>query len=552
MNKQLTRRPLNLTQHYLLGKEMLVKQLQRPPLRFVAHYLKEKKHIIKLLHRRPLKFVKHYLNELAYYLSEKAIQRLKIAGQCSGIILLTAIITFISLSNIEPFGITIQYAMGEDTTDISQLGPRNRVQTITVNGQQANKVTDDLVYFNTNMPFNFDSAIVKVWYQNPNPDQNFSLGFQDQSEWHYTIKPLDAPFLNSLTWTKTGSNPVLYQRNKTYNSVSAFLKNPPKYSIIGTYEYDSFDGGIDQTHLASYKPQKKDTVISTVLRGSQTLYVYLDHEPLHLSFEKQDLNWYPGPDPVTVNVYKGNDLVYQVTSLDNKISTSSAKISPPKTVDVNNPGPGLPDSGVYKIVIVANDDTIIKNIRSNLHKIVFSGSLFLAGNSDAYRGAVASTSATTLYTNALSLSATTYHPAGEQQILVGNQTLNLSALQIPQIITPQENITKIIIPKNDVVLNAFEGYFAFSPDQLFSPTKYYTLPITTSDDASLANYILTDYSPPLQENGLLLNEQTFNLHTAYIQNNQLSWVIELPHLKENHHTIFIKDIQVTFHKNAIL
>jgi len=530
----------------------MYKQLSRRQLSFVGHYIKKRTSMIKQIRHRPVLFVQHYLTELSYYLSEKTIFKLKNTGQFLGLIFFTAIITFISLSNIAPLGITTQYAMGQDTTDISQLGPKNRVQTITLEDQQVTKVTDDLVYFTTSMPFNFDNATVKVWYQNSNPNQTISIGFHDQNVWHYAIKPLAVPFLNSPNWNRMGSNPTLYQRNKTYNSVSAFLKNPPRYSIIGTYQYNSFSDGSDQIHLANYVPQQQETTIPAVLRGSQTLYVYLDHEPLHLSFEKQDLHWYPGPDPVTVSIYKDNDLVYQTTTPDNKVSTSSAKASPQETIVVNNPGPGLPESGVYKIVISTNDDTIIKTIRTNLHKIVFSGSLFLAGNSNAYHGIVASTSATTLYTNALSLSAITYHPTGEQQITVGNQILNLSTLKIPQTITPQGNITQITVPKNDVVLSAFEGYFAFSPDQFFLPTKYYTLPITSSNDVKLANYILTNYSPSHEKNGWRINEQTFNLHTAYIENNQLSWLIDVPQLKENHNTVIIKDIQITFHKNALL
>lgn len=528
----------------------MAKQLFRRPTNFVQRSKIEKKWRIKQIHRRPLLFVQHYLDELSYYLTEKMIFRLKIFGQFLGIVLLTALLAFIFLGNSAPFGITAQYALGQDSKSISPIGPRNRVESITYNGQQATKLTDDLAYFTTTMPFQFDTATVKVYYENPNSDQTFSLGFHDQQEWHYDTKPIDVPFINNLNWNRTGTDPVLYQRIKTFNSVDDFIANAPLNDVIGTYAYNSGFGDVSQTQLTSYKPTTQPTVINTALRGKHIIYAYLDHEPFHMKIYKQDLNWYDGADPMTISIYKDNDLVMQQTADDDGITDSSHKALHPQEIDISNPGPGLPESGVYKIVIDAGSDTLIRRIETNLHKIVFQGSLFLAGNSEVYGPAIASTSASTVYTNALSLSAITYHGSGEQVIQVGNQPFNLDMMQIPLIITPQDTISKIIVPKNDLVLNAFQGYFAFSPDQFFLPTKYHILPISKSDDISLVDYILTEYTPPHQEAGWQVNQQTFDLSTAFIQNNKLNWVIQAPHLKENGHSIIIKDIQVTFNKKG--
>jgi len=501
--------------------------------------------MVKLAQRRNLLFVRHYF----YLISERTIFHLQLFGQFWGIFILTAFIAFIFLSNSAPLGITVQYAMEQNSEQLSPLGPKNRVQTITIQGQQASKITDDLVYFITEAPFQFDSATVKIFYQNPDPDQTFSVGFQDQQTWHYASQPFHVPFLNALNWSRLGNNPTLFQRKQSYPSVDAFLQNPPQDAVIGTYDYNTDIGNTSQTLLDNYTPSKQDTVISTPLRGKQTMYVYLDKEPFKMTVTKQDLNWYEGPDPVTISIYKANDLVYQDIIPDDGIINTSQKSLPPQQFVINSPGPGLPESGVYKVVLDATDDTIINSITTNLHKIVFAGSLFLAGNHNSY-GTIASTSASTLYTNALSLSAETYHNSGKQIIQVDNQQINLYMLQTPVTVTPQNDISKIFVPFNDVTLDAFQGYFSFSPDQFFLPTKYHLMQIITSDDAKLADYILADYYPPQKENGWEVNEQTYDLSTAYVKNNKLSWVIQAPHLKENGHSILIKDIQITFHKKG--
>lgn len=406
-----------------------------------------------------------YKKEFPFILSQQTLKRARISGQFVGIVLLTAVIAFTFFNNITPLGITVYYDMAQNNKSISQLGPKKRITQWTYGGQPVVKVLDDLIYFTTDMPFNFDTATVKIYFVNKSQDQTFSVGFQDQSDWHYALKPYDAPFLDALNWTHKGRNTILYQRQQNYPTVDAFLSNPPHNAIIGTFDYDSDIGDDSQIHLPNYQPAQQETVINTPLRGRQVIYAYLQNEPFHMTIEKQDLNWYADPDTVTIRVYKNNNLVYKTSGDDDGITDGSRKVLPPEEIKIDNPG--TPESGVYKIVIDANQDTIIKSITTNLHKIVFQGSLFLAGNSDVYGPVVASTSATTVYTNALSLSAVTYHGSGEQTITVGSESAILNAIKIPLQIKPPDLLTKIVVPQNDVIINAFQGYFTFSSDQFF-------------------------------------------------------------------------------------
>lgn len=506
--------------------------------------------MIKPIQRRPLRFVPRFVSELPFTIDDKAKRRLQNVGQYFGIVLLVGLIGYLFLNYNA--SVTVHYNLSQKSKDLSQLGPKARVASATVDGQQITKLTDDLVYFTTAMPFQFDTADVKVTFKNDNEDQTLSMGFQDDTTWHYTNVPFDIPYITNLNWQTVGLGPVLYQRTPVYMSVNDFVTHPPKDAIIGTYGDDMDIGNTEQTKLSNYQPASTQTTIDTPFRGTHTLYVYLDHEPFQMTIEKQDLNWYEDPDPVTVKIYKGQDLVYTVTGNDDGITNASHTTGAPQEIKIKNPSQELPESGVYKVVIMANSDTLIKRISTNLHKIVFQGPIFLAGNASSYPDVVASTSATTLYTNALSLSALTYHGAGEQTLQVGDQQLSLNTLRIPQTITPKEDLTKIVVPQNDVVLDPFQGYFAFSADQFFQPTTYHVMPITNAQDATLADYIITQYKPPHIENGWQVNEYTFDINNAYINKNRLSWLIKAPDLKENGNAILIKDIQVTYYKKGWL
>lgn len=501
---------------------------------------------------RPKQFPTIYIKEIPFYLNTKSVYKLRLIAQAFCTMGVTAAIVFVLLNNLSPLGEKVNFTMGDGKNNISDLGPKARVNVKWVDGKKIFYQLHDLVYFSTNIPFTFDSATVKVVFQNPDPDQTISVGFQDKENWHYDTQLFDVPLLDNITWNKitNKTGEVLYQRQKTFSSIDNFLINLPNNSLIGTYDYDPTIGRVRDIKLSGYKPSTTDTVIDAPLRGKHVFYVYLDHEPFTMKIYKQDLNWYEDPDVMTVKIYKNNTLVDQTIVGDDGITDGSKKVLPPQEVLIKNPQSQFPDSGIYKIVIDANSDTFVKKIETNLHKIVFQGNVFLAGNHDSYSSVVASTSATTIYTNALTLSAKTYHTSGKQTITVDDQSLPLVSLNQQQIFIPKNNFSQITIPKNDVVLSGYWGYFAFSKDQFFLPNPYRVISVQTQDDVNLVDYIFADYISPYKSGDWEVAQHTFNIRSAYIKNGKLNWVIKAPNLKDNNRQIVIKDIVVTFNKKS--
>lgn len=470
------------------------------------------------------------------------------------------------LRNIEPFGLYRVYS-SNNPKEISQLGPKTRVS-----GQ---KIIDDLVYFTLSMPYKFDSAKVKITLQNPYEDQQLHLGFQDQNQWHYDSKVIDIPFLDLISWNKLSGSPNIFQRGLKFKTVEDFINNPPQ-EIIGSFNFDSDTLGISKTSLPDYLPSKEEITINTPLRGKQVLYAYVANEPFKMWIKKQDLNWYEDPDPVTIKIYKDNELVYTATIADDGIDDASGKVLPTQEVYIQNPGPELPERGVYKIVIDGTSDTIITSIKTNLHKIILEGPIYLAENKDVFPKIVKETNANLLFTNVKRISAKTYHGSTLQDIKIASDgarlrdilatpsartkkvaspsaiTLKLDNLNLEVATGSASEISQVYVPKSDVILNGFLGYFAFDKSQLFFPTAYSIVPITNKENLDKVNYILTKFNPPKIEGEWKVTEVEFDFKNAVIKNGRLSFLIKAPNLKENGREVIIKSIEVQAFKKPMI
>lgn len=455
----------------------------------------------------------------------------------------------IGFANTLPFGAKATYTNTNNT--MSSLVPINRVEQINVDGIQVNRQKDDLIYFTTKFPFQFDKAKIKISFKNLNSLQLLEMGYQDRIEWHYKMQVIDAPFFHFQNWQFIPGNPNLFQRYSKYNTVEDFFADFPTQTMVGSLNYEI--NNEEKISIPGYIPSDVETIINVPLRGSHTMFMYLQDEPFRLTVQKQDLNWYEDPDIMEIRVYKGNDVVFTSIIDDDGITDNSKAVGMIQEAIINNPGPGLPENGVYKVVFDANGDTVIKNIRTNLKKIVFVGSVFPISNSVVYPEFIPETATTTLYTNSDIVTVLTYHDATLQDITINNneifslqETLVLNRISIKN----NKMISKMAIPQSDVVISNM-GYFAFSEDQFFTPYKLNLQPILPTTDLDLLDYVLTPYNKPSIDNtGYFTVEREFDLATAVPINNKLSWMIRAQGLKENNREVIIKDIKITYTKKG--
>lgn len=480
-------------------------------------------------------------------------QKIRTISRILSVVTFLIILSAVALVNISPFGSVTAYRSGLNN-GLSVLGPGDRILGVQTGEGNFQKIVDDLVYFNTDMSIAYDQVKVRITFRNPAEDQEMYIGYKNQPQgWHYDLKQFDVPFLDNLSgWSISGTGPYLYQRIKQYASVEDFLQHPPPKSNIGVYNYDPEALKQFTTILSGYKPSSAETVIDTALRGKHTMYVYVKDEPFTMKITKQDLNWQENPDPLTIKIYKGNELVYKNTEEDDGITSASREIMPEKIITVENPGPGYPESGVYKVILDCDQDTVIKRISTNLHKIVFEGAVFPIVNSEIYPQMIKKTRQETYYTDSLSISALTYHPESTQSMKIGDNFLQLTEIKQSETSQTGGGLTAVTVPKSDVIMKGYLGYFAFSKDQFFRPSPLFIIPISEAKDIESVDYILTDYLPGVINGDWLVTEHTFDLQTPVIAAGKLNWVIESPHLKDNIQGIIIKSIETDMVKKPLV
>lgn len=478
---------------------------------------------------------------------------MKLIARYIFITLAIGLMGYIFYHKVAPLGV-IAKVDTEDSEEKITLGPKERVS---IGDEQTQRMLSDIVYFSTNMSYQFDHANVKVTFKNSSASQPLSVGFQDQEIWHYGTKLIDVPFLNNSNWIVEGEDPSIFQKNKKYSSLSELLADSSnKDEIVGTYQFDQ--NIFRESSIVNYKPSVAETVIDTPFRGKITFFTYVNGEMFNLKVSKQDLNIYEDPDVVTVKIYKENDVVYTGQIDDDGITDVSGKVLSPLEATIQNPGPGLPEPGIYKVVIEASTDTVITKLVTNLNKLVFVPPLFPVSNHEVYPKIVKKTRPNKFLTDAVSLSFETYHPTAEQEIKIGTQSAQLKVKE-ELIATPSaeatssaHGLTEITLPKSDVVVKGRLGYFAFSPEQFFQPTRYKLQTIDSKEDLEGVDYIIADYTPSWQEGEWRVAEAEFDLSTAFVKNGKLSWLIKAPGLKENGNEVIIKKIEVELSKKPLI
>jgi hypothetical protein len=453
------------------------------------------------------------------------------------------LVVYIFFQSTTPFGASM-YTKFTDR-ELVILQPADRVQ---LNDGIARQLRD-LVYMPLKVSHYYDQAKVKIVYRNNSIQQRFFVGYKDQVAWHYHEKLVDAPLLNSLRWSRVGNGPYVYQKQQDYPSTEKFLANIPTNKIIGVYDYDAKDFQYSKPP-EDYKPATTNTVINTPLRGSFNFYAYVGNEHFRIKFTKKDLNRFEDPDPVLIKVVKDGKVVAAAAIADDGNGSSDRVVDEAQNVEIKNPGPALPEPGVYKIFVESTNDSVITGIETNLHKIVFEGPLYPVESAEVYKDLVQFTKPTQLYTDAIHVSALTRHNQSLQPVSIGAQTVQLYKTDETVNLKSSGEVLPLTLPKSNTEINGV-GYFAFASEHFFKPTPYHILPITSKEELERVDYVVTNYvTPKSLGGGWYQAERSFDLHDAVVQKGRLSWVFKSPDLRRNSRSIDIRSIEMTLTKEG--
>lgn len=461
-------------------------------------------------------------------------------------ITILAILLYLSFA---PFGkkITYRYDNGEGPGFIKGLYPARRIPIVFEKGSPFRVLRANLAYFDVRLPRllgKFKSATVTIKFRNQN-QKEFMVGLKDRPKWHYLFKPLDNKLLNYLNWNivRDGSL-TLMQKRRVFSNPRKFLIYPPDNSVIANYFFDPNYLKVRTSEPKDYVRSGTGLSIENTLRGPHVFYTYVKNEPIDFTIEKQDLNWRRGADPLVISIYRNNMIVFSKRIPDDGVTDDSRQARSPLVGSVRI---SLRE-GVYKVKLSCSNDVLIKRILTKQHLLVFENRLFLAGNRDAY--GTMQTKPSTLYTDARGINIKTVSIAGFQEVSVGGQRLQINEIGRLYSASLPPGIKEIVSSRNDLVVKG-PGFYSFSRESFFQPISYKVIEFDEKLNLDDIDFIATTYTLPSEEDGWLINQQTFDLSQAYVQDGVLRFALYAPGLSKKRNEIWIDYIEVTLKKPSI-
>lgn len=488
--------------------------------------------------------------------------------------LLFLIVIFLVWQKVAPSGqITYHNDFFSRNDFIGPLTPKERVD---FKKRGVQPIIGNPVYFALRPPRTFQTARVTVKFKNTEAHLSImELGLlQDKTIWRYELKPLYNRTLEELSGS-TGSpqawsviqegQTMLLQRQKKYQSIEEFLKNPPEADKIAVYNYQLPKKWIPAS-AGMTDEQEKTIVLNQAVRGPFQLYTYVAAgENLDFNFTVIDENQNSDTDPIELNLYDQNDnFITQKILPDASTSFNDVQDKPLSTGSsiertINFGRAGL-TAGAYKIELKVNDDIVTKQIAAKQF-YGFINRLWLASPEQTDL---------ILYTNAPKISLQTINPASLQTALINGQRLELNqtyrqlSLASPKSsdeggLSDSALVKEIKLQRGDVIISG-NGVFSFSPDGLIDPNYRkvdadFVLDGSSTLTASRTDYIIANYQPVVTDGDWLKQTLEFDLTKAYLEKGRYSFLLSAPNLyydDEVEDRIVLDDIKIELFGRTLL
>jgi hypothetical protein len=462
---------------------------------------------------------------------------------------------YIGWVNFMPLGGTLSYSIDvgwDDTAGIARItGPFDRISAqMQADGETFRELEQSLVYFELDETAlrKADRITVTVRFRdNFNNDEKFVLGARNAPEWSYYWKNIYVPFyseLSELPLVATNDAIHIYSTdpgNTTdFASVEDFLQNPPTGAVIATNDKNlPINELVDLPH--DDIDEGNSSVINSSLRGSHTLWTYVNNSTLNLKVSKQDLNWYEEPDDLTIEIYSlDGELIGEATIPDDGDVEESKNLGPLQeaslSIDILEPG-------VYCIELKGNSDLLITRLEINQPKLVVEKRAYLSGENKAYYPDETDSEPVTLYGYNQSekpIRFYTWHNSGLQNIVITGDdydtVANINQVKTDFFVDIPPGSYQMTFPQQDILIDS-AGFLAFSPESYFLPKrcelvdlKYYLSWLVDNVDYIVIN--AADYIMPEEDAGWLIAQTEWQREDLYLIDNKLSFCFNVPHLTE--------------------
>lgn len=422
--------------------------------------------------------------------------------------------------------------------DVKLTGPEDRISEPlkeTFGDEKINfrNFNNRFVYFQLEEPKIKNTSIAKVQirFRDELPKGYvFKVGAHNAPQWNYKWNLLYDPFQRQIeeeyNTVYSDSNISIYSlkdNTPEFSNIPDFLTKLEVDNTLAIQPSISLFPGTEE--LPASDNSTTDTTANTTLRGKHTFLTYAAGSELSIDIEKQDLNWYNGTDELRIKILsgEGKTVASAVIPDDGDVTDHRGMGDIQK---FHTEVTGL-NTGTYKMIIDANDDTLMKNLK------VSSGKLIVENNVFAYTP----TKLFTFTDKDQAVNLMTLHKEGLQTINVSNnnQTYNATIDQIAVTqsakIKDSAGIQKIDIPSGDLQISS-DMYFSFTEGSYFNPMKCSVVSLNNDFEWLKDNhvdYVIMKNQTVRSENGWVTAETEWKVNDLYIRNNVLDFSTNIEH-----------------------
>lgn len=453
--------------------------------------------------------------------------------------------------------IHLEYDFDRQSKTISQWTPAGRALDRVKNletGESYQQIVGEPVYMDVKVPRSFDRVEATLEYKN-GEQPLVELGVVTSTDpWNVRTSPVESKVIDQAIdeWEMMtqANGTVLLQRNADFDSVDAFIANPPRDKGIAIYRQPLVMPYTD----ATYTPTDKEITINRVLRGPHEFVTYIKNETLHIEFDLIDINREFNGDIVTLQLFNQTEQLHQEVLNDDGILDASGTTSAQKTLTLDLPD--LPE-GLYTIKLLATDDIIIPRVHTTQDRLVVKNRLFVINNEE-YRSMLPTiaTDPTTIYANLNKFAAKTDHLTGIQTLSIDSEPFEIEKTHdqwtwVAEDQTVAPSLRTITMPKNDVYLVG-NGYYAFSEDDFFDPDFFMESIDETTSLERLDYILMRDYTSPVALSNRRLKQTTvFSLDGVAGDRKHLQFLLSVPGIDRNRYTIQIHSISFDFYRDPL-
>ena len=360
--------------------------------------------------------------------------------------------------------------------------------------------------------------------------KEIKLGVRGNAKDKFIYRPFYQMLIQENNWDKIEEyGSILFQRNKTYDSLKKLIENPPDSSKFASY-YINRSLIMNEMVKTGSGGTSKPIKFETGLRGTHTFIVRVDRAPFSFKLSKQDMNMYAGEDKYLISVsLDGRQIEEKSIPDDGFLGTEKLK-KEPQSVEFN-----IYDiePGIYEVLAKAEGtggDARITSIETNQSKMVIVSQVFTLFDKPM-----------TIYTGYSPVTLRAVHDGFEQTVqLDGNIPLNLENAKKDYVfdlkqLDPEKKpgeLYRLETPKTDVLFKS-AGYFSLSAEQYFNPDVIHVTDLNAIASLDDIDYIFTSTPKARSEGDWLVAEVTFDAKSIKIDDKQkLYFSLEIPEIEQ--------------------